>query len=146
MFAKSKNKSPDNADEEPVDTTPPDTGSGSAPSRPAPPSGFLLDSNKPSVISEGFSLVGDISAQGILHVEGLIKGTVSTDAVNIGITGAVEGKIQCKSLQIKGAFVGEARCQELVISSKARVRGNITYETLSIQRGAFVEGELARAN
>ncbi|MEY4713410.1 MAG: hypothetical protein RIS88_2860, partial [Pseudomonadota bacterium] len=31
-------------------------------------SGFLLDSNKPSVISEGFSLVGDISAQGALHV------------------------------------------------------------------------------
>ncbi len=108
-------------------------------------SGFLLDSNKPSVISEGFSLVGDITAQGVLHVEGMIKGTVTTEAVNIGITGAVEGKIQCTSLQIKGAFVGEARCQELVIASKARVRGTITYETLSIQRGAYVEGELARA-
>lgn len=108
-------------------------------------SGFLLDSNKPSVISEGFSLVGDITAQGVLHVEGMIKGTVTTEAVNIGITGAVEGKIQCNSLQIKGAFVGEARCNELVIASKARVRGNITYETLSIQRGAYVEGELARA-
>ena len=108
-------------------------------------SGFLLDSNKPSVISEGFSLVGDITAQGVLHVEGMIKGTVTTEAVNIGITGAVEGKIQCTSLQIKGAFVGEARCQELVIASKARVRGTITYEPLSIQRGAYVEGELARA-
>jgi len=108
-------------------------------------SGFLLDSNKPSVISEGFSLVGDITAQGVLHVEGMIKGTVTTEAVNIGITGAVEGKIQCTSLQIKGAFVGEARCQELIIANKARVRGTITYETLSIQRGAYVEGELARA-
>jgi cytoskeletal protein CcmA (bactofilin family) len=143
MFAKSKNKSPDNAYEEPEDMTP-------ETANPAPrsgaSSGFLLDSNKPSVISEGFSLVGDISAQGVLHVEGMIKGTVTTDAVNIGITGAVEGKIQCNSLQIKGAFVGEARCQELFIASKARVRGTITYETLSIQRGAYVEGELARAN
>ncbi len=116
---------------------------------PAPRSGasggILLDTNKPSVISEGFSLVGDITAQGVLHVEGMIKGTVTTEAVNIGITGAVEGKIQCTSLQIKGAFVGEARCQELFIANKARVRGNITYETLSIQRGAYVEGELARA-
>lgn len=119
---------------------------GNAASRNTASSGFLLDSNKPSVISEGFSLVGDISAQGILHVEGMIKGTVTTEAVNIGITGAVEGKIQCTSLQIKGAFVGEARCQELFIANKARVRGNITYETLSIQRGAYVEGELARAN
>ncbi len=119
---------------------------GNAASRNTASSGFLLDSNKPSVISEGFSLVGDISAQGILHVEGMIKGTVTTEAVNIGITGAVEGKIQCNSLQIKGAFVGDARCQELFIANKARVRGTITYETLSIQRGAYVEGELARAN
>lgn len=138
MFAKSKNKSTDNAYEEPEDMTP-ETANASA------RSGFLLDSNKPSVISEGFSLVGDITAQGVLHVEGMIKGTVTTEAVNIGITGAVEGKIQCSSLQIKGAFVGEARCQELIIANKARVRGSITYETLSIQRGAYVEGELARA-
>jgi cytoskeletal protein CcmA (bactofilin family) len=142
MFAKSKNKSTDNAYEEPEDMTP--ETANSAP-RSGASSGFLLDSNKPSVISEGFSLVGDITAQGVLHVEGMIKGTVTTEAVNIGITGAVEGKIQCTSLQIKGAFVGEARCQELVIASKARVRGTITYETLSIQRGAYVEGELARA-
>jgi len=142
MFAKSKNKSTDNAYEEPEDMTP--ETANSAP-RSGASSGFLLDSNKPSVISEGFSLVGDITAQGVLHVEGMIKGTVTTEAVNIGITGAVEGKIQCTSLQIKGAFVGEARCQELVIASKARVRGSITYETLSIQRGAYVEGDLARA-
>jgi cytoskeletal protein CcmA (bactofilin family) len=142
MFAKSKNKSTDNAYEEPEDMTP--ETANSAP-RSGASSGFLLDSNKPSVISEGFSLVGDITAQGVLHVEGMIKGTVTTEAVNIGITGAVEGKIQCTSLQIKGAFVGEARCQELIIANKARVRGTITYETLSIQRGAYVEGELARA-
>ena len=142
MFAKSKNKSTDNAYEEPEDMTP--ETANSAP-RSGASGGFLLDSNKPSVISEGFSLVGDITAQGVLHVEGMIKGTVTTEAVNIGITGAVEGKIQCTSLQIKGAFVGEARCQELIIANKARVRGTITYETLSIQRGAYVEGELARA-
>ena len=142
MFAKSKNKSTDNAYEDPEDMTP--ETANSAP-RSGASSGFLLDSNKPSVISEGFSLVGDITAQGVLHVEGMIKGTVTTEAVNIGITGAVEGKIQCTSLQIKGAFVGEARCQELIIANKARVRGTITYETLSIQRGAYVEGELARA-
>jgi cytoskeletal protein CcmA (bactofilin family) len=142
MFAKSKSKPAEAAYEEPENMTP-DTGNAAA--KPGASTGFLLDSNKPSVISEGFSLIGDISAPGALHVEGMIKGTVTTEAVNIGITGAVEGKIQCTSLQIKGAFVGEAHCQELVIASKARVRGSITYETLSIQRGAYVEGDLARA-
>ncbi len=104
--------------------------------------GFLLERNKPSVISEGFSLVGDITAQGVLHVEGQIRGTVSTESVNIGPTGNVEGRIDCASLQIKGGFSGEAGCRELIISGKAQIKGRISYEVLSIQRGARVEGEL----
>lgn len=120
-----------------------------APAAPAPAAaksnpgnGFLLERNKPSVISEGFTLVGDITAQGVLHVEGSVRGTVSTESVNIGLTGAVEGRIDCASLQIKGLFAGQAQCRELIVSGKARIRGQITYETLSIQRGALVDGEL----
>ena len=105
-------------------------------------SGFLLDRSKPSVISEGFTLQGDISANGVLHVEGLIRGTINTDAVNIGLHGSVEGQVASKSLHVKGAFVGTAVCEDLVISSKARVVGRITYRSLAIQRGALVEGDL----
>ncbi len=104
--------------------------------------GFLLDRSKPSVISEGFALQGDITAQGVLHVEGFIKGTVQTDVVNIGPRGAVEGQVRCKALHIKGAFVGTADCDELFIASKARVVGRVTYRTLAVQRGAMVEGDL----
>ncbi len=107
---------------------------------------FLLDRSKPSVISEGFTLQGDISAQGVLHVEGFIKGTVQTDVVNIGPRGAVEGQITCKALHIKGAFVGTANCDELFIASKARVVGRVTYRTLAVQRGALVEGDLVHGH
>lgn len=107
--------------------------------------GFLLDRSKPSVISEGFTLQGDISAKGVLHVEGFIKGTVSTDVVNIGPRGAVEGQLTSKSLHVKGAFVGTAVCDELFIASKARVVGRITYRSLAIQRGALIEGDLINA-
>lgn len=107
--------------------------------------GFLLDRSKPSVISEGFTLQGDISAQGVLHVEGFIKGTVRTDVVNIGPRGAVEGQVASKSLHVKGAFVGTAECDELFIASKARVVGRITYRSVAIQRGALIEGDLIHA-
>jgi cytoskeletal protein CcmA (bactofilin family) len=107
--------------------------------------GFLLDRSKPSVISEGFTLQGDISASGVLHVEGFIKGTVRTDAVNIGPRGAVEGKVMSKTLHVKGAFVGTAECDDLFIASKARVVGRITYRSVAIQRGAMIEGDLIHA-
>ena len=81
----------------------------------------------------------------MLHVEGFIKGTVSTDVVNIGPRGAIEGQVTSKSLHVKGAFVGTAVCDELFIASKARVVGRITYRTVAIQRGALIEGELVHA-
>jgi len=115
-----------------------------AKSAPAPAGGFLLERNKPSVISEGFSLVGDITADGVLHVEGQVRGTVATGVVNIGPNGSVEGEITCQQLHIKGAFVGQADCDELLIAGKARVNGRVTYRTLSVQRGADIDGNLVR--
>lgn len=142
MFAKQKNKS----DEEDVTndrfetmTAAADEGASKSAS-----SGFLLERNKPSVISEGFSLVGDITADGALHVEGQVRGTVKTNVVNIGQNGSVEGKVSCRSLQIKGTFLGEADCDELLIAGKARVTGRVTYKTLSVQRGAEIDGTLVR--
>ncbi len=111
---------------------------------PAPAGGFLLERNKPSVISEGFSLVGDISADGVLHVEGQVRGTVKTHVVNIGPNGSVEGEISCHQLHIKGSFLGQADCDELLIAGKARVNGRVTYRTLSVQRGADIDGSLVR--
>ena len=147
MFAKSKNKSPDDLtpSQDLVDDagSPADTRTDAG----APGGGsFLLDRNKPSVISEGFALVGDVVAEGVLHVEGSIKGTINSDVVNIGLNGAVDGDVRCKSLQIKGSFLGTARCDELIISGKARVSGRIAYGSLSVQRGATIEGDLIQSS
>lgn len=138
MFNRSKNNPPA-ADDQPEEAKPVE-----APSTPAKgtATGFVLERNKPSVISEGFSFVGDIQAQGVLHVEGSVRGTVSTESVNIGLAGSVNGRVDCASLQIKGSFSGQAQCRELVVSGKARIQGKITYEILSIQRGAVIDGDL----
>ena len=127
MFGKPKNNS---VDEDFVDSSDADDGKGDTQrgGSDSAGAGFLLDRSKPSVISEGF-----------------IKGTVSTDVVNIGPRGAIEGQVTSKSLHVKGAFVGTAVCDELFIASKARVVGRITYRIVAIQRGALIEGELVHA-
>lgn len=102
----------------------------------------MRDLDKPSVISEGFSLHGDIKAQGTLHIEGTVVGTIETDVVNIGPTGKVDGLVVCRSLVIKGTFVGEGVCSDLAISTKGRFDGSVRYRTVSVQRGANIAGEL----
>jgi cytoskeletal protein CcmA (bactofilin family) len=102
----------------------------------------VLDSHKPTVISEGFSLTGDIVSDGILHIEGHTSGTIKASSVNVGPRGQVEGNIACASFHIKGSFSGTAVCGELVIAASAVVKGHITYQLLTIGRGATVEGDL----
>ncbi len=102
----------------------------------------VLDSHKPTVISEGFSLTGDIVSDGILHIEGRTSGTIKASSVNVGPRGQVEGNVACASFLIKGSFSGTAVCGELVIAASAVVKGHITYQLLTIGRGATVEGDL----
>jgi len=56
----------------------------------------VLDTHKPTVISEGFSLTGDIVSDGILHIEGRTSGTIKASSVNVGPRGQVEGNVSCK--------------------------------------------------
>ena len=94
----------------------------------------IISSNasKPSILSEGFSFRGEISAKGAIHV----------DELTIGSRGQVEGVVTCSSLHIKGKFSGTATCSELIVTSSASVDGHVVYQTLSVQKGASIKGEL----
>jgi cytoskeletal protein CcmA (bactofilin family) len=94
------------------------------------------------VISEGFSLTGDIVSDGILHIEGRTSGTIKASSINVGPRGQVEGNVACASLHIKGSFSGTAVCGELVVAASAIVKGHVTYQVLTIGRGATIEGDL----
>jgi cytoskeletal protein CcmA (bactofilin family) len=97
---------------------------------------------KPSILSEGFSFRGEISAKGAIHVEGALNGQIQVDELTIGARGQVEGVVTCSSLHIKGKFSGTATCNELIVTSSATVDGHVVYQTLSVQKGASIKGEL----
>ncbi len=98
--------------------------------------------SKPSILSEGFSFRGEIAAKGAIHVEGALNGQIQVDELTIGARGQVEGVVTCNSLHIKGKFSGTATCNELIVTSSASVDGHVVYQTLSVQKGASIKGEL----
>ena len=98
--------------------------------------------NKPSILSEGFSFRGEIAAKGAIHVEGSLNGQIQVDELTIGARGQVEGVVTCSSLHIRGKFSGTATCNELIVTSSASVDGHVVYQTLSVQKGASIKGEL----
>jgi cytoskeletal protein CcmA (bactofilin family) len=151
MFNKSKttnnNASPVAQPEvlSPAPATPPLSAENQSPAQPQRTNMMdIISSNatKPSILSEGFSFRGEISAKGAIHVEGSLNGQVQVDELTIGSRGQVEGVVTCSSLHIKGKFSGTATCSELIVTSSASVDGHVVYQTLSVQKGASIKGEL----
>ncbi len=102
------------------------------------------EANRPSVISEGFSFVGEIRGKGPLTVDGATEGVIEVGSLVIGVAGKSQGQITAKSINVKGRLSGTVNCDELVIGGRAEVDGQVTYGSLTIQRGGNVRGELKR--
>ncbi len=136
------------ADEEQVETVASEAAEQAATApAPAPARASMMDmisttATKPSILSEGFSFRGEIAAKGAIHVEGALNGQIQVDELTIGARGQVEGVVTCSSLHIKGKFSGTATCNELIVTSSASVDGHVVYQTLSVQKGASIKGEL----
>ena len=109
-------------------------------------SGLETSSSKSSVISEDVLLTGNIKTHGALLIEGKVLGDLEVASLTIGPTGVFEGNVKCKSMNIRGRFKGTSVCRELMVSTSAQVDANITYQELTLQRGAGLRGELCVAN
>jgi cytoskeletal protein CcmA (bactofilin family) len=141
MFSRSKTKS-DNASEASVVPLP-------AAHSVAPVSGWgskavkaIPVTEKPSIISEGLVMRGDLDSSGVLYVEGGVIGNVKVDSANVSAGGFIEGHLVCSSLTVKGRFDGVLICDELIIAASAQVKGQVSYRFITISSGAQVEAEV----
>jgi cytoskeletal protein CcmA (bactofilin family) len=105
----------------------------------------LPEMTKPSVISEGFEFTGDVNFQGTLNVDGTLSGSINVQNLMIGSSGKVNGSIKANTIQVRGSFTGDAICQDLTIGGQANVNAKINYSSLTIQRGAMIQGELTKS-
>jgi cytoskeletal protein CcmA (bactofilin family) len=101
---------------------------------------------KPSVISEEVVLTGNIKTPGALNIEGTVIGDLEVISLVIGPTGVLKGNVNCKSLNIRGKFNGTSVCKDLIVASSAQIDAKVTYQELTLQRGAGLRGELHVAN
>lgn len=115
--------------------------------------GKSKDSAKPvskvdTLIGRNTEVLGDVRFTGGLHVDGVVKGRVvaSEDehaALSISEGGKVEGDVRVPHLILNGTVEGDVvASQGIVLSSKARVNGNVFYNVLEMNAGATVNGQL----
>lgn len=95
----------------------------------------------PTIIARDLTIEGNINSSGIIEIEGNVKGTINGNSVILREECFVEGLIISEFLNIRGRFEGSIKAKHIHISSKARVHGEIEYDSLSVEDGAYVDGQ-----
>jgi cytoskeletal protein CcmA (bactofilin family) len=98
----------------------------------------------PTIIARDLTISGDLVSLGVIEIEGRIKGSVRGNLVILRENGFVEGDIFADSLSIRGSFEGNINAQNINICSKAKVLGEIVYESLSVEDGACIDARFKK--
>jgi cytoskeletal protein CcmA (bactofilin family) len=93
-----------------------------------------------SIIAADVTITGDIKTEGELQLDGTVLGDIRCGAVTIGETGKLNGALIAGQATIRGSTEGEIHAKTVILERSARVKGDVTHESLSIEAGAQVHG------
>src|SRR5213594_2827895 len=95
-----------------------------------------------SIIGTGMRVVGDITAEGVVKIEGTVVGTVRAGRqVLVGKGGEVEGDVITREAIIGGEVRGSIRADERIeIQSTSVVHGDIAAKRILVQEGGEING------
>ncbi|GHH07687.1 hypothetical protein GCM10008023_02020 [Sphingomonas glacialis] len=95
-----------------------------------------------SVISADVVVTGNIAASADLHIDGRVDGDVQCGTLIQGQDSRIAGAVIAESARLGGAIEGSVAVRQLTIERSARIIGDVHYETISIEIGASVDGNL----
>jgi cytoskeletal protein CcmA (bactofilin family) len=99
---------------------------------------------KPSgtVIAKGLKIVGSVTAEGLVEVNGPIDGELHCTSLVIARGAHVNGTVAGERVVVDGNVDGPIQAKEVLLKSQAHVVGDIHHQSLSVERGAFFNGSV----
>ena len=96
-----------------------------------------------TIIGPSVKVKGDFHGQGNIIVEGVVEGTIKTaNSLYIGDKAKVTADVEAKEARIGGDVKGNVKVSGyLEIAATARIFGDIEASSLSIARGAVLNGK-----
>ena len=101
-----------------------------------------FDTKKHNVFAKGTKIIGNITSDGDIRVDGEIEGEIVTSGrVVLGKSSVVNGIITCPNAEILGEFNGQLLIADtLSIRDTAKVTGEVTTKKLAIDVNALFNG------
>lgn len=97
-----------------------------------------------SIIGPDLTISGDLVSTGDIKIDGRVDGNITCRTLTLGDQPVINSAISAETVKICGTFSGEVKANKVVLTSTAKVKGDISQEVLEIEPGAFVEGQVTR--
>jgi len=96
-----------------------------------------------SVISDAMRIKGNVESASELYVDGLIEGSVKAKILIVGVNGRIKTNgIDAEKVVVHGLIDGDIDAVSVYLGATARINGNISHKDISIENGAFINGDL----
>jgi len=93
-----------------------------------------------SVIGKALKVTGQLESTEDIHIEGEVEGDVRGVSVRVDQTAKVHGTVYGDTVEILGTLNGKIEAQKVVLTSTARVSGDVVHQDIRIDSGAFIDG------
>jgi cytoskeletal protein CcmA (bactofilin family) len=102
-----------------------------------------------SLIDRSVTIVGEISFDKSARIDGVVRGNLTgslskNNVLIIGPQAEIHGDIKCNSLVILGFIQGNISASYVEIRASAKIKGDVTYETIEMYQGSELNGHLFR--
>jgi cytoskeletal protein CcmA (bactofilin family) len=97
-----------------------------------------------TVIGNGLKVTGNVTAEGLIVVNGRIEGDLNCTSLFVSPTAEIMGSITAERVVVNGRVEGPIQGDEVVLKPQANVVGDIQHRSLVIQKGASFVGRAAQ--
>jgi cytoskeletal protein CcmA (bactofilin family) len=95
-----------------------------------------------SLISRALKITGQLESSEDIHIEGEVEGDVRAAAVRVGSGARVHGTVTGEEVELSGSVEGKIEARKVVLTSTAHMTGDVVHQDISIQSGAYINGNL----
>ena len=112
------------------------------PQAPPPPAKrpAVRNGGVPSIISAELVVRGTLISAGDVQVDGRVDGDIRAAGLVIGDKAVITGDVYADEATVRGRVEGSIRARKVQLCATCHVEGNILHEALSVESGAFFEG------
>src|SRR5262245_8416292 len=99
-----------------------------------------------TVIGDGLKILGNVTAEGLIEINGHIEGNLHCSSLIVSPKGRIVGSITAEQVVVNGKVEGPIQGGDVVLKSQAHVVGDIVHKSLTIEKGAYFEGHAKQAH